>query len=129
VGTVALDASVIIGFLDPDDEQHDAAVELLASWLSPDHPIIISASVYAEILVHPIRLGTDHQMETFLGEGGIQVVPIDRSLARQAASLRAVYQSLKLPDAFALATAIRHQADFVTLDARLRRIFEELQER
>jgi predicted nucleic acid-binding protein len=122
VGPIALDADVIIGFLDPADAQHEKAVETLGPLLMAGNPLVIAASVYAEVLVQPMRVGLDQRVDAFLAESSIEVVPIDRLIARRAASIRAKHHSLRLPDALALATAIERNAGFVSLDERLQRI-------
>jgi predicted nucleic acid-binding protein len=126
VGTVVFDADIIIGFLDPADAQHDRAVEVVRPWLSAGNTRLVAASVYAEILVRPMRVGLSDKMETFLAEAGIEVVSIDRAIARRAAVLRAEHQSLKLPDALACATAIERDAHFLSLDERLTRLVDHL---
>jgi len=119
---IALDADVIIGFLDPGDAQHERAVETLRQVLMSGNALVVAASVYAEILVQPMRVGLDQRVDAFLAETSIEVVPIDRSIARRAAGLRAKHHSLRLPDALALATAIERNAGVVSLDERLQRI-------
>jgi predicted nucleic acid-binding protein len=127
VGTVAFDASIIIGFLDPADALHAEAVHRMKPWLTGGNTRLVPASVYAEILVWPLRLRRADQIEEYLAKTGMEVVPIDRSVARRAAQLRAEFQSLRLPDALALATALERDAILLTLDARVRRIAEEAQ--
>ena len=122
MGSVVLDADVIIGFLDPADAQHARAVRATTPWLSGGHELALSASVYAEILVRPIRRGTDQTVDAFLDAARAQVVPVDAALARQAAFLRARHESLRLPEALSLAAALGRGADFLTLDRRLQRI-------
>jgi len=50
------------------------------------------------------------------------IVPIDRAVARRAAGLRAQDQSLRLPDAMSLATAVATASALLTLDKKLRQI-------
>jgi predicted nucleic acid-binding protein len=124
MGTVAVDSDVIIAFLEPDDPQHNLAVAELQPWLESGNVTLIPASVYAEVLVWPIRAGLQDRVEAFISEGGFRVVPIGRAIARQAAELRAKHFSLRLPDALAMATATSHGAVFLTLDLRLKRLME-----
>lgn len=119
---VALDADVVIAFLDAGDDQHARAVELLRERLAAGDDIFVGASVYAEVLVRPIQRRADVAVDAFLDGIGASVVPIDRSVARLAAQLRARHRSLRLPDALALAAARGSDADLLTLDQRLRRI-------
>jgi predicted nucleic acid-binding protein len=117
-----LDADVLIGFLDPADVQHARAVTVARPWLTDEHTVHVSASVYAEILVRPLRLNTDAQVDAFLNAANVQVVPVDRALARRAAGLRARHPKLRLPDALSLATALSLRAEFATFDRRLQRL-------
>lgn len=122
MGAVALDASVIIAFLYTPDAQHHAARAALAPWLVPGHSVLVPASVYSEILVGPLRVGAEDIVDRFLGETGSEIVPVDRSIARRAANLRARHSSLRLPDALVLATTHEHAATLLTLDQKLQRI-------
>jgi predicted nucleic acid-binding protein len=121
VARVALDADVVIAFLDAGDDQHQRAVDLLRPRLGAGGEIVIGASVYAEVIVRPLARGTGAKVDEFLDAIGATVVAIDRELARRAAGLRARHRSLRLPDALSLATALVAGADLVTLDQRLRR--------
>jgi predicted nucleic acid-binding protein len=121
VARVALDADVVIAFLDPDDAQHSAAVERLGRqecW----GQLLIAATVYAEVIIRPLQQGTVEKVDEFLAAAGAKVIEIDRSLARTAAELRARHRRLRLPDAVALATALQRNARLVTLDNDLQRI-------
>jgi predicted nucleic acid-binding protein len=122
VARVALDADVVIAFLDAGDEQHAHAVDLLRPRLAAGEEIFIGASVYAEVMVRPLALGTGGRVDEFIDAIGATVPAIDRELARRAAGLRARHRSLRLPDALSLATALIAGADLVTLDQRLRRL-------
>jgi hypothetical protein len=48
VARIALDADVVIRFLDPSDAQHDQAVELIGAHLATGDDVLIAATVYAE---------------------------------------------------------------------------------
>ncbi len=118
---VALDADVLIAFLDAADSQHQAAVELLRPRLAAGDRILLSASVYAEIMVRPLQRGTQATVDEFLDAINAIVVPIDRALARRAAGLRAEHHGLRLPDALSLAAALANDAALLTLDVRVSR--------
>jgi predicted nucleic acid-binding protein len=122
VAAVALDADVVIAFLDAGDDQHERAVEELRPRLAAGDAVLVGASVYAEVMVRPVESGTDAKVDEFVDAIGATVVPVDRTLARRAAELRARHHSLRLPDALSLATALVSDADLLTLDQRLRRI-------
>jgi predicted nucleic acid-binding protein len=119
VAAVALDADVLIAFLDASDAQHRTAVDVLRPRLAGGERLLIAASVYAEILVRPLQRGSDHIVDAFISAIGAQIVPIDRDIARRAAQLRGSHSALRLPDALSLATALVVGAEFLTLDRRL----------
>ncbi|MGI8413728.1 MAG: type II toxin-antitoxin system VapC family toxin [Solirubrobacteraceae bacterium] len=119
---VALDADVIIAFLDPGDAQHDVAVQALGPHLAAGDELLVGATVYAEVIVRPLQRGTAGRVDEFLAAIGAQVVDVDRLLARTAADLRARHRRLRLPDAVALATALTRGAQFLTLDRDLQQI-------
>jgi predicted nucleic acid-binding protein len=122
VARVAVDADVLIAFLDAADAQHQAAVELLRPRLAAGDHILLSASVYAEIMVRPLQRGTQATVDEFLDAINATVVPIDRALARSAAALRAEHRGLRLADALSLAAARVNAAELLTLDVRLARV-------
>lgn len=118
----ALDASVIIGFLDPADAHHSRAARLVAELLATRDELITSAAAYAEVLVEPSRSGLTAVVDGFLDDARVGVVAIDRDCARAAAGLRARHATLRLPDALSLANALLHDAELVTFDRRLARL-------
>jgi predicted nucleic acid-binding protein len=83
------------------------------------------ASVYAEVLVGPLRRREEQHIDAFMDRGAIRVIAADRQIARRAAQLRARHSALRLADALALATALEHEAELLTFDRRLRTIQEE----
>ena len=117
MGPVALDASVAIGFLERGDGHHERAVEALRG--AEGAPLSMSASAYAETLVRPLALGRDEIVERFVDALEVEVVPVDRDVARRAATLRAEHGSLRLPDALVLAAAQIRGARLLTFDERL----------
>ena len=119
---VALDADILIAFLDPGDGQHVAAVAELRPRLAAGDELLVGATVYAETIVRPLQQGTDATVDQFLNSAGIAVVPFDRAAARRAAMLRAEHPSLRLPDAMSLATAIATGSTLLTLEKKLQKI-------
>jgi predicted nucleic acid-binding protein len=113
VALVVLDASVIIGFLDPEDALHDACVAALTEHQHDD--LVAPASVYAEILAAPYRAGSQAvaEVESLVSDLGIRIEPITASIARTAAQLRSERTRLRLPDAFVLAIGEEMKADAV----------------
>lgn len=122
MATVALDADVLIAFLDASDDHHQRAIDLLRPRLGAGDRIVVAAGVYAEILVHPLKRGSDQAIDDFLTAIGADVVAVDRDIARRAAQLRATHPSLRLPDALSLATAHATKSDLLTLDRRLQKL-------
>jgi predicted nucleic acid-binding protein len=127
VARVALDADVVIAFLDSRDDQHATAVAQLRPRLAAGDELLVAATVYAETIVRPLQHGTDGTVDEFFDAAGISIVPIDRAIARRAAALRAAHRSLRLPDAMSLATAITTDSALLTLDKKLRQIAQQLQ--
>jgi predicted nucleic acid-binding protein len=114
--------AMVIAFLDAADDQHDRAVNELRPRLAAGDDLVVSAGVYAEVLVRPLQRGTHARVDEFLDAIGAVVIPIDREVARHAAQLRARHRSLRLPDALSLAAAHASEAELLTMDHRLRRI-------
>ena len=123
---VALDADLLIAFLDPGDAQHEHAVEELRPRLTGGDELLIGATVYAAVIVRPLQQGTVTTVDDFLGAAGVRFVIVDRAIARRAAELRAEHASLRLPDAMSLATALVSDADLLTLDKKLKRISRQV---
>ncbi len=126
---VALDADLLIAFLDPGDAQHERAVDELRPRLTDGDEILIGATVYAEVMVRPLQQRSDATVDGFLDAAGVRFVPTDRAIARRAARLRADHSALRLPDAMSLATALGSDATLLTLDKKLQRITQQVQRR
>lgn len=105
MGVVVFDSDVLIGFLNARDAHHEAAVEQMRAALAPGTLRWISAVNYAEILIGPLKAGKQDVVDAMLVRFSIETKQIDMALAQRAAAVRA-RTGLKLPDAFALATAI-----------------------
>lgn len=107
MAVVVFDSDVLIGFLNASDAHHPDAVEAVRTSLAPGTRRMLSAVNYSEILVGPIKAGQqarDH-VDAMLGHFSIEIMTVDAAFARRAAAVRA-RTNLKLPDAYALATAI-----------------------
>jgi predicted nucleic acid-binding protein len=129
VARVALDADIVIAFLDPGDDQHARAVAELRPLFAAGDELLVGATVYAETLVRPLQEGLDATVDAFLDGAAVKVVPVDRDVARRAARLRAEHSSMRLPDAMSLATALAADATLLTLDKKLQRIAKRAQPR
>jgi predicted nucleic acid-binding protein len=108
VAVVVFDADVLIAFLGKDDAQHAKAVARVRRALEPGVQRLISAVNYGEILIGPLRQagpeGAD-RVDAMFVRFGIETIHVDMALARRAATVR-TRTGLKIPDTYALATAI-----------------------
>ncbi|HEV7722135.1 MAG TPA: PIN domain-containing protein [Iamia sp.] len=121
MGLTVVDAGVVIALLDGADVHHDSAHDVLATVRAAGDDLVLPASGLAEALVHPARHGPDAvaTVEAFLDELPIDIYPVNRKVAREAAALRAAHGRLKLPDALVIATAKALEAHRVlTTDRR-----------
>jgi predicted nucleic acid-binding protein len=108
VAVVVFGADVLIGYLGRDDANHADAVERMRRSLEPGTRRLVSAVNYSEVLVGPLRTGGPAGADTvdaMFVRFAIETIVVDIALARRAAAVR-VRTGLKLPDAYALATAI-----------------------
>lgn len=124
---VALDSDLLIAFLDPADAQHERAVRELRPRLVAGDQLLIAATVYAEVIVRPLKQATDATVDGFLDAAGVSVVPVDRVIARRAAQLRADHPALRLPDAMSVATALVSDATLLTLDKKLQQTIRRIE--
>ena len=120
-GLVIVDAGVVIGHLDRANPHHEAATHALAAAASVAECLMLPVTAFAECLVYPAQAGSKatERFEAALAAIPIGVLDANADVARTAAGLRAEHPSLKLPDAFVIATAIVHKADaLLTTDRR-----------
>lgn len=107
MAVAVFDADVLIAYLGREDAKHAEAVGRMRRALEPGTHRMISAVNYTEVLIGPLRhagpAGAD-TVDGMLVRLGIETVQVDLALARRAAAVR-VRTRLKLPDAYALATA------------------------
>jgi predicted nucleic acid-binding protein len=106
MAVVVFDSDVLIGFLGRHDAHHAEAVEWMRAALTPGTRRLLCAVNYAEILMGPMRAGAEGRVREMLRNFSIETVPVDEPLAEVAAAVRA-RRNLKLPDAFAVATAMQ----------------------
>ena len=115
-------ADVVIGFLDASDAHHERAVVELGEAIRAGGPLAIAAIDYSEVLVAPTRAGCATVVDRFVDDARIEVVAIDRSLARSVAELRALHRGLRVSDACTLAVARGRGEPVLTFDASLARL-------
>jgi predicted nucleic acid-binding protein len=131
MGVVVFDSDVLIGFLNRTDAHHEAAVEVMRKALEPGTQRWLCAVNLSEILIGPIRAGAQEQVEAMLVNLSIETKVADMALAKRAAAVRA-RTGLKLPDAYALATAIHAEkrdwpgVRLATFDEKVRRAHADL---
>lgn len=111
MAVAVFDADVLIAYLGRHDAQHERALERVRAALKPGVRRLVSAVNYSEVLIGPLRAGGPSAADTvdeMLVRFAIETIAVDMDLARRAAAVRA-RTSLKLPDAYAVATAIQAQ--------------------
>jgi uncharacterized protein len=137
VAVAVFDADVLIAFLAGEDVHHSEAVERMRAALEPGTRRLVSAVNYTEVLIGPLRAGGPAEAEkvdAMLAGFAIETIVVDMPLAKRAAAVRA-QTNLKLPDAYAVATAIHaeHRGwDDVRLesfDERVAKAYSDLQPR
>jgi predicted nucleic acid-binding protein len=122
VAVVVFDADVLIAYLNRDDAHHTAALERMRHALEPRNQRLVSAVNYTEVLIGPLQTAGPAgaaTVDAMLARLRIETIQVDVALARRAAEIRA-RTKLKLPDAYAVATAAaadRHGGDEVLLES------------
>ncbi len=91
---IVLDASVLIAYLDADDNHHADAKALLAG--ATEEELRINPLTLAEVLVVPIRNDCLEQMQTALRDLEVEEMPFPHDTAVRLAHLRASAR-LKMP--------------------------------
>ncbi|MGH2856461.1 MAG: type II toxin-antitoxin system VapC family toxin [Solirubrobacteraceae bacterium] len=122
MGTLILDASVLIGLLDAADARHGQAVDDVEATDLAGEGLLAPASAYSEVLVSFARARRISDARDAITAMGIAVTPMTNQIAESAAELRATHDRLRLPDAIVLATAKELQARLLTYDDGLAKI-------
>ncbi|MGI9118998.1 MAG: type II toxin-antitoxin system VapC family toxin [Acidimicrobiales bacterium] len=113
---IVLDASVLIAYLDGDDNHHAAAEALLTGAIDDDlgaNPLTL-----AEVLIVPIRDGRLEPALTALRQLEVDELPFPSSTAVRLAQLRASTR-LNMPDCCVLLAAEDTDAAVASFDERL----------
>ena len=119
---IVLDAGVVIGFLDRSDAHHEAAVAELGR--RRGDRLMLPTSAFAEALVRPYQAGAEAvaAVDAFVRDLAVELQALTAPIAHRAASLRARYPALALPDAIVLATGdVLDASIVVTTDKAWRR--------
>jgi predicted nucleic acid-binding protein len=113
---IVLDASVLIAFLDGDDNHHAAAEQLLTEAIGDD--FAVNSLTLAEVLVAPVRDGRLNGVLAALQALEVQELAFPANTAVRLAQLRAD-TGLKLPDCCVLLAAEEAAARVASFDDRL----------
>lgn len=119
MGSLALDASAVIALLSSADAHHARAVAEFGEASDRNDDLSMASSAYSEIMVHALRQRRGDDIDRLIDQLGVEIVTVDREVARRAAGLRAEHRSLRLPDALVLAAAQLRGARLLTFDERL----------
>ncbi len=123
MAVVVLDASVLVAYLKVSDSLHSRAVLAMATHQYDE--LVLPSSAYAEALVGVYHVGPSGvaTVEQCLQAFAMRVEALTSEIAHRAAWLRSQRLSLRLPDAFVLATGdILNAALVLTGDAAWPRI-------
>jgi predicted nucleic acid-binding protein len=116
---VLLDADVLIGALDGEDEHHEAARALFDGWNERGDTRLMSVVNLSEVFVSPaaspMRLALAREAIAALG---VSAHRPSEAIAIDAARLRGRYP-ITLPDAYCLATAKQTRSAVASFDQRL----------
>ncbi len=118
---IVLDASVLIAYLDGDDDHHAAAETLLAQAIDDDlgaNPLTL-----AEVL-GPVRNGRLEPAQAALGDLEVNELPFPPDTAVRLAQLRAS-TGLKMPDCCVLLAAEDEDASVASFDERIAQTAED----
>ncbi|MEL6865665.1 MAG: PIN domain-containing protein [Bacteroidota bacterium] len=123
-----IDTAPFIYFIEDHPDFSDKVYQYLAASLSNNDEFTTSVITLMEFGVKPEKENRQEvisQFEELLVELDIQLLVIDKAIARSAYQLRAKYDFLKAMDAFQLAAAIENQCQlFFTNDKKLKRVTE-----
>lgn len=112
---IVLDASVLIAYLDGEDDHHAAAEKLLADTIDDD--LGANSLTLAEVLVVPVRTGRLEVARTALRGLEVQELPLPADTAVRLAQVR-VSTRLRMPDCCALLAAEDAGASIASFDER-----------
>ena len=125
---------MLIAFLVREDANHARAVERIRVALEPGTRRLVSAVNYTEVLIGPLTAGVPSGAQTvdaMFVRFGIETIQVDMGLAQRAAAVR-VRTKLKLPEAYAIATAIHaekrghEEVRLESFDKRVLKAYEKL---
>lgn len=119
---IYLDANVFISAYETRGARSDHAWWLLEAVEAREFRAVTSELALAEVLVGPFQDGDDelagHYRDIFTSEDDFAVLPVERNVLVEAAMLRGMTRSLKLPDAIHVATARLAGCEVIVSDDR-----------
>ncbi|MGH3495692.1 MAG: type II toxin-antitoxin system VapC family toxin [Sciscionella sp.] len=121
MGTVVLDSSIVLGFLERGDAHNATATSVVRELHADGFTFLLPSTVLAEVLVGESRRGESSvtKRRAMLRQVFGPTRVIDDNVAAHAAQLRATHRSLRLPDALVIATGIvEDAASILTADKR-----------
>ena len=114
-----LDADVVIGALDGNDQHHQRARAMFIEWRDAQHACAMSVVNLTEVLVAPSAdismLATTREAIAALG---VTVHQPNEAIAVEAARLRQRHP-ISLPDAYCLATAKHTRSTVASFDQKI----------
>lgn len=113
---IVLDASVLIAYLDGEDDHHAAGEELLAQAIDDD--LAANSLTLAEVFVVPLRDGRFEQVRAALSDLEVRELPFPVDTAVRLAELR-VATGLTMSDCCVLLAAEDADACIASFDERL----------
>lgn len=113
---IVLDASVLIAYLDRDDDHHDRAEALLTREVDDD--FAVNSLTLAEVLVAPAGQGRMGVVLAALSDLDVRELPFPADTAVRLAHLRASTE-LRMPDCCVLLAAEDARARLGSFDDRL----------
>ena len=119
---IYLDANVFIAAYETGGSRSDHAWWILQAIEAKEFHAVTSELTLAEVLIGPFREGDNelasHYRDIFTSENGFEVATVERNVLIEAAMLRSMTRSLKLPDAIHVATARLKGCMFMVSDDR-----------
>lgn len=125
---VMIDTSPLIYYIEKHKKYFPVIKSIFAKIDNFEISSITSTITLIEVLVHPKRESNfeleKQYLEILLNNANLEIIPLDVTVARKAAQIRAIYD-LKIPDAVQLATGINNRCDvFLTNDYSLKQVNE-----
>ena len=120
---VGLDTAPLIYFTEENSEYTQVVDPFFEALRRGEFTVVTSTVTLLETLVNPIKLENPDLAKAYrnflLRTRGVTIVPLDRSIAEEAARLKA-FHKIHTPDAIQMATAIKMNAThFLTNDLKL----------